>query len=71
MEKINVFLIPDDIFVYFRADCVPDMVVKVLGNTKLKIQKEEDIPHALSKSKYYQNLECYLEKHKEDGLYLL
>lgn len=52
--KNNVFSIPDDIFVYFRADCVTDMVVKVLGNTEPKIQKEEDSLHASSKLKNLQ-----------------
>ena len=50
--KNNVCSIPDDIFVYFRADCVTDMVVK--GNTEPKIQKEEDSLHASSKLKNLQ-----------------
>ena len=73
MQKSKyTFSIPgNNIFVCFRADRVPDMVVKVLGNIEPKIQKEEDIPHALSKLKNYPNLESYLEKHMKDGLYLL
>ena len=65
------FSVPDNnIFVYFRTDRVPDMVVKVLGSIEPKIQKE-DIAHALSKLKNHPNLESYLVKHMEDRLYLL
>ena len=70
-KKKYAFSIPDHIiFICFRADCVPDMVVKVLENIKPIIRKE-DILHVLSKLKSYPNLESYLEKHTKDGLYLL
>ena len=49
------FSVSDNIFVYLRADRVPDMLVKVLGNIVPKIQKEEDIPYALSNLKNYPN----------------
>ena len=42
------FTVSDNMFVYLRADRVPDMVKKVLGKIVPKIQKEEDIPYALS-----------------------
>ena len=64
------FSIPDNnIFICFRADRVPDMVVKVLGSIEPK-NKKEDIAHGLSKLKNYPDLESYLEKHITDGLYL-
>ena len=42
------FSVSDNMFVYLRSDRVLDMLVKVLGNIVPKIQKEEDIPYALS-----------------------